>query len=278
MKEKLPPALRRIAGVLAEDKITVHAAQASFFCVISAVPFLSLLISIAGLMIPADLGSFLRSIPIPENMVAFAGIVLKDIQSTPSIPLLSLSAVTALWTASKGTAAIRAGLETVYQAESSHGFLVRRLHSLGNTLLFIALLIALILVLLFGDSLAGWIPIPQLADLILSLRYPVSFLFMCAVFCLAYASIARRSRVLPASLRVPLPGAVFSAVGWVLFSFFYSLYVTCFPNAASVYGGLAAVCLLMLWVYFCLIILLLGAECNKLLYAGVPPALPEKGR
>ena len=69
---------------------------------------------------------------------------------------------------------------------------------------------------------------------------------------------------MPPHLRCHLPGAVFSAVGWVLFSFFYSLYVTDFPNAASLYGSLAAVCLLMLWVYFCLLILLLGAELNKL--------------
>ena len=31
-------------------------------------------------------------------------------------------------------------------------------------------------------------------------------------------------------------------------------------------GGLAAVCLIMLWIYFCTIILLLGAEVNKLFF------------
>ncbi|MBQ8199661.1 MAG: YihY/virulence factor BrkB family protein [Clostridia bacterium] len=44
---------------------------------------------------------------------------------------------------------------------------------------------------------------------------------------------------------------------------FYRAY---FPNASYIYGGLAAVCLIMLWIYFCTIILLLGAEVNKLYF------------
>ncbi|MBQ8401384.1 MAG: YihY/virulence factor BrkB family protein, partial [Clostridia bacterium] len=74
----------------------------------------------------------------------------------------------------------------------------------------------------------------------------------------------RRSRSIRSEFFSHLPGAVFAAVGWVLFSFFYSLYITYFPNASVIYGGLAAVCLIMLWIYFCTIILLLGAEVNKL--------------
>ena len=42
---------RKILSQIADDKVTVYAAQASFFVIISAIPFLSLLISIAGLLI-----------------------------------------------------------------------------------------------------------------------------------------------------------------------------------------------------------------------------------
>ena len=46
--------------------------------------------------------------------------------------------------------------------------------------------------------------------------------------------------------------------------FFYSLYIKYSPNASYIYGGLAAICLIMLWLYFCMIIFLCGAEVNKL--------------
>ena len=263
-KEKLLALVRQVIAILAADRVTVYAAQSSFFCIISAVPFLSLFLSLAGLLIPANLSSSLEPFPLPEQMRAFAGIVLQDIKSARSVPLLSASAIAALWTASKGTSAVHAGLQTVYRAQSRHGFVMRRLSSLFNTLLFLALLLALILALLFGNILADWLPFPHVKEVLLSLRYPAAFVCMCGLFCIVYARIARRSSFMPPHLRCHLPGAVFSAVGWVLFSFFYSLYVTYFPNAASLYGSLAAVCLLMLWVYFCLLILLLGAELNKL--------------
>ncbi|MBR4000698.1 MAG: hypothetical protein IKI93_20405, partial [Clostridia bacterium] len=51
------PFVRNIASMITADKITVYAAQASFFVIISAVPFISLLISIIGLLIPADVRS-----------------------------------------------------------------------------------------------------------------------------------------------------------------------------------------------------------------------------
>lgn len=60
-----------------------------------------------------------------------------------------------------------------------------------------------------------------------------------------------------------LPGAVFSSLGWILFSYFYSLYIKWFPRSSYVYGSLAAVVFFLLWLYFCMSILLWGAEINK---------------
>ena len=62
-----------------------------------------------------------------------------------------------------------------------------------------------------------------------------------------------------------LPGAVFTTLGWMLFSYGFTLYIHFFPSASAIYGSLTAVCLLMLWVYVCVIILLVGAEVNKLI-------------
>lgn len=61
-----------------------------------------------------------------------------------------------------------------------------------------------------------------------------------------------------------IPGAFIAASGWMLYSYFYSLYIVYFPNASYIYGSLAAVILFMLWVYFCMIIFLVGAEINKI--------------
>ncbi|MDD6094276.1 MAG: YhjD/YihY/BrkB family envelope integrity protein, partial [Clostridia bacterium] len=52
----------------------------------------------------------------------------------------------------------------------------------------------------------------------------------------------------------------------VLFSYFYSLYLAYFPTGYYLYGSLAAALFLMLWLYTCMNILLVGAEINKLIF------------
>ena len=64
---------------------------------------------------------------------------------------------------------------------------------------------------------------------------------------------------LTAGLALPA-GAAFSAAGWVLFSFFFSVFVENFSNYATIYGSLTAIIILMMWLYFCMYILLIGGE------------------
>ncbi len=259
--------VRGIISRITEDKITVYAAQASFFVIISAVPFLSMLISVAGLFLPTDLTEFLDILPVPERFSDIFRTLLDEIRAAPNVPLLSVSAVTTLWSASKGVSAIRSGLEIVYRAGSSRGFVAHRLRSLLSTLVFIAVLIAAVILLLFGDFLAGWLRLTGIADVFLPLRMPLFILFLSILFTIMYASTAKRSESVRKGFFTHLPGALFSSVGWTLFSYFYSLYITHFPNASYLYGSLAAVCLIMLWLYFCMMILLLGAELNRLWFA-----------
>ena len=55
-------AVRGAADTFYEDRVTVYAAQASFFVVISAVPFLSLLIAAVSLIRPTDLTTLTESV------------------------------------------------------------------------------------------------------------------------------------------------------------------------------------------------------------------------
>ncbi|MBQ9997290.1 MAG: YihY/virulence factor BrkB family protein [Clostridia bacterium] len=259
---------RRIVSQIAGDKVTVYAAQASFFVIISAVPFLSLLISIAGLVLPSDLPDVLTGLPVPEGFSVLFDTVIDDLRTAPNVPLLSVSAVTTLWSASRGISAIRSGLELVYLAGRSKGFFAHRIKSLVSTLIFIAVITAAVTLMLFGDLVVKWLRIAKISDLIMRLRTPLFTAALCILFTVMYSSTARRSTRVKNGILPHLPGAVFSSVGWTLFSYFYSLYITHFPSASYIYGSLAAVCLIMLWLYFCMIILLLGAEVNKLWFAG----------
>ena len=94
-----------------------------------------------------------------------------------------------------------------------------------------------------------------LATLLMNFKSLLGFILLLAFFTLMYTFLPRR-RV---RLLHNLAGAAFSAAGWVLFSFFFSLFVDNFSNF-SLYGGLATLVILMFWLFFCMYILFLGAE------------------
>lgn len=266
-KKSLISDIQQKIHTVSNDKVTVYAAQASFFMIISAVPFLSLLIAIVSFLLPPDVLSFFENYSLSEKTMDIIGSVVTELQSAPKVSLLSVSILATLWSASKGISAIQMGLETVYHSESGRGFFFRILKSLFNTLAFIALILLSVVLILFGDFLMDLLKLSKITAVILPAilrgHKPYIFLFMCAVFTLLYASAAKQSTSFKTTLLSHLPGAVIASAGWILFSAAYSLYIRYFPRASYIYGGLAAICLILLWLYFCMIILLMGAEINK---------------
>lgn len=63
------------------------------------------------------------------------------------------------------------------------------------------------------------------------------------------------------SFQSQIPGAVICGVAWYVFSFGLSIYVDYF-NGFSMYGSLTTIALIMLWVYFCIYIMMMSAEVN----------------
>ena len=67
-------------------------------------------------------------------------------------------------------------------------------------------------------------------------------------------------------LRKQIPGALFSAIGWQVVSWIFSMYLDIFEGFSDMYGSLTTIVLIMLWLYFCMYCILLGAEVNIVLY------------
>jgi len=258
------------AAVFRRDQVTLYAAQASFFLLVSAIPLLLLILNVSHMLAEEAaevLPKLLLSAMPPEFESAFAAL-LGNLRETGGIPLLSVSAVTALWSASRGMAALERGLGGVYGIDVHRGFFADTVRSLLYTAALTVLLPATLVLLVFGTQLAD-----RLMMLIPTLEVPLTrlmnargllmFFLLSLFFALEHRVILRLNG--HRSLSVHLPGAMLSAAGWMLFSYLYSLYIRYFPRASYLYGSLALLLILMLWVYFCMIIFLCGAEVNKAL-------------
>ncbi len=248
-----------------ENQISVYAAQSSFFMILSAIPLIMLLTVAVQYITPLSQGTLMSALLelVPSSLDSYIVALVDELYNNASSTIISLSALTVLWSASKGIYALELGLNQIYRVEQKRHFFVRRVLAVIYTAAFIVIVMLCLILLVFGNRLQilleHTLPIlGQITAFIISLRSLLSVVILTGFFSLLYKALPNR----PLQYRKQLPGAVFAALGWVLFSFFYSIYIDNFSNYAHIYGSMTALILLCLWIYICMQIVLIGAEIN----------------
>lgn len=245
-----------------DDNIMVYAAQAAYYLVVSSIPFIIILLSISQYFIPLDRMEVLKLLPtsLSPNIKIFLEDIINDIFSKPIISLISVSAITTLWSASRGFASIERGIKVVYNIPKRKFFAADIAFSLVYTILFVIMLLLSLGVIVFGQTIISFLNnhITWFSINITIFQYALFFIIIFLFFTLIYASFS--SRKIP--FKYHIPGAFFTGIGWGLFSYIFSIYINNFSNYSRIYGSLTAIVLLMLWLYSCMIIFLYGAEIN----------------
>lgn len=254
------------------NAVEAYSAQAALFVVISFFPSAILLLALLPHLpfSEAQIADVFIQI-IPDAIADFAQSILQELYAAPSIPLLSVTAVLALWSASKGSVALMRGLDRIYGIHRTRGYVFLRLLASAYVLIFFVLLVLILAFLGFGgvvfDWLSGFIPVLKTSVLLKrGLQFLVSFAVLFLLFWLFYIVIPRR-RTHP--LR-EIPGALVAAGGWVGFSSLYSLYLDNIGGVSFYYGSLSLVMFSLLWLYFCMYIFFVGAEINVWLVENLP--------
>ncbi len=250
-----------------EDNVPVYSGQAAFFSILAAVPFLMLIILCLKYFVHVDVSAVTEPIrrAFPKQVSDYIVSIISEIfQRSENTALISVTAVTALWSASKGTFSIYIGLNGVLGGETLKNFIKARAAAFVYTIVFILIIVAAVAVLMFGNVLLSFlndihIPIHWIFDGLFRLKYIIFFMVFILAFAAIYTFLPRRKT----KFRTQLPGAAATAVGWLLFSYGYSVYIEHFSNYSFLYGSIAAVILMMLWIYICIYMMFIGAEINK---------------
>lgn len=235
-----------------KNNISVFAAQATFFILVSAVPFIMLLLGIITRFFPFAEIDFLNAVTefMPDSLYHPIKYIINETFSKTTSSFISITAITALWSASRGVLSIIKGLNSVYEV-SDYSYFKGQLIALLYTFLFILALSLSPVVLIFEEFI--------LKTTAINIHYIVVFLLLITLFSIFYAYLPKRkSRFIS-----QLPGSIFTAISWILFSFCYNFYINNFSNFPKIYGSLGAVVLFMLWLYFCVNIFLIGALLNR---------------
>lgn len=258
--------LKEMFDKIKKDDLPGYAAQSSYFVILSIFPFITLLLSLIHLL-PLEYDSFLNLIDdiIPASFMPEVESLFIEMYESSSVVLTSFSAVVTLWAAGRGFMSLMKGFNAIHGIEEDRNFFVRRAISSIQTLLFIVIIAAMLVFVVFGNRIAKLTErfFPYISLIIKSV-IEIKWLFFPALLTLVFLFMFKfiPSRRLP--LIRQLPGAVVSAIGWYGFSMIYSMYVD-YSTYNTMYGSLATMILALVWLYSCMLILFFGVEFNTLL-------------
>jgi len=247
--------------------VPVYAANAGYFIVLSLFPGLVLLLGIlrfTGLQVTSFI-DILYSV-LPAALMDTVETLVFSTYDNSSGALVGISALTAIWSASKGVYGFLTGLNTIYGVSEDRGYFYTRFISVLYTFLFFGVLLLTLVIHVFGTTILQMLPLREsplfriLAGII-DLRVVLLLGLQSLIFALIFTFLPNgRNR-----FRDTIPGALLASTGWLVFSSGFSVYVERFAGLRNIYGSVNTFALGMLWLYFCLCILFYGGALNQYL-------------
>ncbi|TCI44595.1 MULTISPECIES: YihY/virulence factor BrkB family protein [unclassified Exiguobacterium] len=177
--------------------------------------------------------------------------------------LLSIGAILAIWSASKGVERLINMAIHAYGEDNERNFFVSKGIALGLTFLLGVGVLLLIISNVFGSQIIGFIsdylPISGAEVVLINVfRYVLTTVILILTLSIFY-KIAPQQHVFWKST---VPGAIFGVIAWQLVSLGFSLYVSNFGNYDSTYGSLGGIIVTLLWLQLTGMIILIGSEIN----------------
>ena len=257
------PVARYVSGL----QISAQSANTCYFLVLSFFPMLVLLLGMlryTGLEVERLLDLVERVLP--HALVPAAERLIVNTYRNSTGAIVSISVVTALVSASRGIYGLIQGLNRIYEVKENRGYVRTRGLSVLYTFAFLVVLVLTLGLNIFGDTILKFAPVTENTALeflsnVVDVRFFVLLIVQTALFTAIFMVLPNKHNRFMESL----PGAIFAAIGWMIFTELYSWYVTGFTAYSNIYGSVYAVALSMLWLYCCISIVFYGGALNHYL-------------
>ena len=255
----LPALLDLLRQYLALD-MAVYAGHATLLLLTASLPLLMWVLVIINMLpfysvsdIAALVAQLLPDIPAIQSMAVDVIANLND-QSTTF--MASFAAITTVISASGGMAAVQKGLQKLTPGARKTMF--DRLWAVLYTFLFEGLMLVAMVVQSLSPILRGLAGLLQRLHSLLSISAVLSLALSLLTVTLIYTYVPGGKR----RIRDQLPGAAAVVAVWTLFSKIFSFYIGHFWKLSYIYGSLAAIVLITLWLNVNINVLFLGAGLN----------------
>ena len=266
---------------ISRHDITTYSAALSFYLLQASIPLMMVLVTVLSYFLAGKEDIIFKFVDFLPNttsklIVDAINILLVSSQS-PTVTTLTI--LFALWSATSGINKLINAINHAYGLHNNKQAIKQRLMSIIFTLVFIFLIVFLLVFQIYGSSIIGIFNsqiiekitvhfntnIQSALDMISSplfklFSYTVPFLIMALAVGLFYKYSPSNSKNRIRN-REAFLGGLFVSIAISLATFIYSYFINNFSNQSLVYGALAGILALFIWLLIVSIILILGAEC-----------------
>lgn len=275
-----------------EDDVPGLAAEMTYHSVLAIFPLLLLLVGITSLVdsvfnVPDLTDKIVDKAAqvMPDDAVSVLRGFTDEVVASDGTGAIIFGLFGSLWAASAAISTAIKALNRAYDVDESRGFVRKRLLALGLTITFALMMLTATLLLTTGaaarDGIGGPLGWDQGLTTAWNVATPAAAVLLVFV---ATALLYWLGPNVEMQLRFVGPGALLFVTAWILFSLGFAYYIANFESYNRVYGSLAAVIILLVWLYWSNILLLAGAELNAVLakrfdeeYQDDPNVEPGKG-
>ena len=263
----LPPLKRAIKRAFKEDDIPDAAAAIAYYGFLAIPSLLLVAVGFFGLWAGPD--TIARVVDklgtvIPGEAVSLVKTTLTNVTENRSggLIMVIVGFALALWTVTGAMGAVMRALNRVHREREERGFVAQR--AIGLVMVVLALIaIALVFgLLVLGPVLSDWVGGLLNAETPVSIlwwvgQWPILLLGLSIAFALIFwlGPDRERSRFRPITA-----GAVLATLVWLAASGAFAVYVAMFSSYNKAWGSLAAVIVMLTWLWLSSLALLIGAE------------------
>lgn len=260
--------VKRAVKASVADGITDSAAAIAYYGFL-ALPALSLIaVGVFSLVASRDaietIVEKVGQVAPQEAVTLLESTLQRTIEGGGGLVLILVGGAVALWTATGAMTAVIRALNRAYEREESRGFLRQRIAALAMLVFVMVAFVLAFGLLVLGPKLSGWVGDAVGAEgLVLWLWWIGQWPVLALALLLAFAV------VLYLGPNVEHPrwdflsiGAVVALVVWLAASGGFAVYVANFGSYNKSWGSLAAVVIMLTWLWLSALALLFGAEVN----------------
>lgn len=261
--EKAYLLIKRFNRKIRHDDISAYASSIAFFLFLSLIPLLFLVCFLLPYTPLSEADLMMGCINlVPKQMNSWIIGLISQIYDKPR-GVLPMTILITVWSAGKGILALMRALNRINNVIEERGYFKLRIISSFYTIVILVVLIVTFVLGVFGKNILEWLL--EQTIIIVKLRTEVisvvSFLVIITIIVITFSGIYTYIPNKKLMFFKQIPGAVFVATAWSIFTFGFSLYIEYFSGFTA-YGTLGTILLFLLWLYFCCYIMLIGAVMN----------------